>query len=140
METVTTKCVNGILKAGDVVISTPDDEYACLVGRVTRINLLGTPEHDEETSNETDDVHVDFSQFAYSHMRELEIAEMFSALYGEKRGFDDCPLDDVIMPPNHLILICGKDKSLLDNLFDTGYNAACFCYRKLSEVVKTHES
>jgi len=135
MEQVTTKCVNGVLKAGDLVISTPDDEYSCLIGRVIRINLLGTPEHDEETANETDDVHVNFFEFVYSKKRIREIEEEFSDLYGEKKRFGDCPIDDTIMDPRCLIRITDIDDAMLNHLLQSGYNAACYCYGIISNML-----
>ena len=56
-----TICLNGALKVGDTVLSTPISEYSCLVGVVTDIHPLGSKKHDEETENYTDDVWVDFS-------------------------------------------------------------------------------
>ena len=132
MNPVTTKCVNGDLRVGDLVIATPDDEYSCLIGRVTRINLLGTQEHDEETDNKTDDVHVDFMEYVYSIKRIGEIEESFSELYGEMKAFEECPIDDVIMVPCCLIRITGIDEARLHHLLESGYNAACYCYEVLS--------
>ena len=129
---ITTKCVNGVLSVGDLVISTQVDEYSCLIGRVMRINLLGSAEHD--TENETDDVHVNFLEFDYSEKRIQEIEEIFSELYGEKKTFDECPLDDVIMPPDNLILINHIDEARLKYLLQSGFNAACFCYGILKEI------
>lgn len=134
MDPVTTKCVNGDLRVGDLVISTPDDEYSCLIGRVTRINLLGTPEHDEETENETDDVHVCFMEYEYSVKRIAEIEEDFSDLYGEPKEFEECPIDDAIMAPRCLIRITGIDEDRLSRLLESGYNAACYCYGVLSSL------
>jgi len=136
MNTITTKCVNGILQAGDLVISTPDDEYACLIGRVMKINILGTPEHDEETDNETDDVHVNFLEFGYPKKRIREIENDFCGLYSEKKDFDDCALDDVIMAPCCLIRITGIDENELNYLLQSGYNAACYCYGILSGLTE----
>jgi hypothetical protein len=136
----TTKCVNGILKEGDLVISTPEDEYSCLIGRVTKINLLGTPEHDEETYNETDDVHVNFFEFDYSKKRMKEIAKDFSDLYREKRKFYDCPIDDVIMAPCSLIRIIGINEAILQNLLQDRYNAAFYCYGILSSFANQTDS
>ena len=129
---ITTKCINGILHEGDLVISSPNDEYACLIGRVTKINLLGTPEHDAETANETDDVHVNFLEFKYSKKHIKEIEERFTELYGEKKYFGDCPLDDVIMSPECLIRITNIDKNCLYYLLQSKYNTACYCYGILS--------
>ena len=128
MNPITTKCVNGALQAGDLVISTPDDEYGCLIGRVTQINLLGTPEHDEETDNDADDIHVNFCEFDYPKKRIKEIEAVFTELYGEKKSFDDCLLDDAIMAPDGLIRITGIKEEHLERLLHSGYNAACYCY------------
>ena len=136
---ITTKCVNGSLQEGDLVISTPDDEYACLIGRVTKINLLGTPEHDEETENETDDVHVNFMEFDYHKNRIKEIEEEFCGLYSEKKDFYNCGLDDVIMAPCCLIRISGIDDVLLNYLLKSRYNAACYCYGILSDSIEQIE-
>ena len=90
MSIVTTKCVNGSLQEGDWVISTPDDEYSCLIGRVTKINLLGSPAHDEETENETDDVHVNFMEFDYhkNHIKEIEdeFCGLYTVLFRDRRN------------------------------------------------------
>ena len=139
MNIITTKCVNGNLQEGDLVISTPDDDYVCLIGRVTKINLLGTPEHDEETDNETDDVHVNFFEVDYSEKRMKEIAEEFSRLYKKKKKFYDCPIDDVIMVPCCLIRITGIDDVLLKYLLESGYNAACYCYGILNDSISQIE-
>jgi hypothetical protein len=140
MNITTTKCVNGTLQAGDIVIATPNDEYCCLIGRVTKINLLGTPEQAEETANETDDVHVNFLEFDYSENRIKEIEKDFSKLYGKKKTFGKCPIDDVILAPDCLICITGIEESILKSLLQSGYNAACYCYNilyKLTEQTKS---
>ena len=129
---VTTKCVNGSLQEGDLVISTPDDEYACLIGRVTKINLLGTPEHNAETENETDDIHVNFLEFDYPKNRIKEIEKKFCGLYSEKKDFDNCGFDDIIMAPCCLIKITDIDENELNYLLQSGYNAVCYCYGILS--------
>jgi hypothetical protein len=130
MNTVTTTCLNGSIKVGDLVISIPADEYACLIGTVLKINLVGTPDHDEETDNETDDVHVDFTCAEYSDCRFAEIEEMFTELYGEKKEYAECPLDDVIMAPESLIRIAGIDGALLRKLCERKDNAEAF-YRNI---------
>ena len=125
---VSAKCLNGILKVGDLVISTPDDEYGCLIGSVMQINLVGSTAHEIETSNETDDIHVNFHEYEYSEKRSAEIAEHFSVLYGEKKEIDECLIDDVIMSPGCLIRITGINEGCLNGLLESGYNAACYCY------------
>lgn len=140
MITISTKCVNGELRAGDLVISTPDEDYPCLIGRVLKINLLGTPEHDEETSNETDDVHVNFMEFDYPQKRIREIEAIFSELYGERKNFDECAIDDVIMAPDCLIRVTGIDEDLLPGLLESGFNAACYCFTILRRLTEQSES
>jgi hypothetical protein len=110
------------------LLSTPDDEYTCLVGRVIRINPLGSPEHDAETANETDDVHVNFLEFDYSKKRIREIEDDFSSAYGDEKCFDECSLDDVIMNPACLIRITDIEEASLNHILQSGYNAACYCY------------
>lgn len=135
MNNSTTKCINGILRAGDLVITAPDDDYSCLIGRVLQINLLGSPEHDAETQNETDDVHVDFTAFDYSKQRIKEIEAVFSELYGMKKKFIDCPIDDAIMDPGTLIRITGIDDKRMSYLLESGYNAASYCFGILSNLM-----
>lgn len=124
---ITTTCVNGELRVGDLVISIPNVDYACLVGTVMVINLLGTPEHDAETENETDDVHVNFVDTAYSKHRMKEISDMFSDLYGTKKKFWECPIDDAIMAPEFLIRITGIDDDILMRLLRCEESARLFC-------------
>lgn len=134
MKTIKTRAVNDDIQAGDLVISTPDSDYPGYIGRVLCINLLGSEAHKEETENETDDVHVNFLEFDYSKKRIKEIEDIFSDLYGEKKRFGDCALDDVIMAPCELIRITGIDKKKLDVLLKSGYNAVRYCYTILSNL------
>ncbi len=124
----TTICLNGELKPGDLVLSTPDEDYACLVGTVLAINKVGTPEHDAETENTTDDIHVDFMNSDYSEERIREIEEMFSDLYGTPKTFEECPIDDTIMSPDALIRITGTRGELLRSILSS-YDAAEALYR-----------
>lgn len=127
---ITTQCINGTLRVGDMVLSIPTAEYACLIGRVMEINPVNTPEHD--TDNKTDDVHVNFAE-DYSAKRIREIEEMFTDLYDEPKDFDDCPIDDTIMAPEWLIRITGISHDLKNTLLDSGYNASCYCYQALEQ-------
>ena len=120
-----TNCVNGELRAGDLVISTPGDDYGCLIGTVLGIEKLGTPEH--ETDNETDDVHVDFFDADYSDRRINEIEAKMSDLFYREMEFGACPLDDVIMAPNCLIRITGIGYEKLREIADSYDNAIDFC-------------
>jgi len=120
-----TQCIHGELQPGDLVVSVPETEYACLIGKVIAVNPWGTPEHD--TDNPADDVHVDFTAEEYSKQRENEIAAMFTGLYGKKMAFEDCPIDDAIMPSDSLIRITGIERDVLTSLLDSADNAAVFC-------------
>ena len=124
MKTITTTCINGNLHVGDLVISTPDVPYACLIGQVTHINLLETPEHDAETKNETDDIHLNFFVFNYPKKRIRKITKVFSKYYGKKKHFGNLTLDDVIMSPEYLICIAGIETGHLYDLIqdETGIN------------------
>ena len=57
---ITSTCLNGELRIGDMVISNGSSDYAFLLGVVIEIVKLGTPEHEEETGNDTDNIHVNF--------------------------------------------------------------------------------
>lgn len=126
---VKTKCINGELQIGDLVLSTPEDEYSCLVGRVTDIKLLSDP--DRDTENDTDDVYVDFSESGYSEARVAEIKEMFTELYDEPKTMDDIPLDMAIIAPMCLIRITDLDKAQINAFLDKGLIAAEYCYNVL---------
>ncbi len=124
-------CINGKLAVGDLVLSTPGDDYKCLVGRVLQIDVFGSPEH--ETENTTDDVHVDFSVADYAPTRVTEIEEMFTELYKTPKTFEECPLEEAIMPPDCLIRITDINDGRLKELLSSGYMAACYCYNVLAE-------
>ena len=98
-----TNGINGELRVGDAVVSIYGSDYSFLVGTILEISLVGSPEHEMETDNETDDVHVEFSGANYSKQRIREIEATCAELYGEEKDFNDCSLDDVIMPPEMLI-------------------------------------
>lgn len=110
-----------------MVISIPETEYACLIGTVIGINPWGTPEHD--TDNPTDDIAVDFTTKEYSKQRENEIAAMFTGLYGKKMDFEECPIDDTIMPSDSLIRITDIHRIVLADLLKSAESAAAFCKR-----------
>jgi len=134
MSVKTTTCVNGTLKAGDLVVSIPSaDEYSYLVGRVIYIVPLGSP--GRETCNETDDVHVNFI-FDYSPDRFSEIWALFNNLYGEEKMQDECPLEDVIMAPDCLIRITGIDEDRLSQLLESERNVARYCCEVLSDLLR----
>jgi hypothetical protein len=136
----TVQAVNDRIKVGDWVISKPDEGYGCLVGQVTAIEKLGTPEHD--TENETDDIHVNFTLVDYSARRISEIEEDFSEMYGEPKNYDELPLDDVIMAPDMLIRSTEKELEGFSGQLLKDYNSAEFigeflAYRRLAEMTAT---
>ena len=122
---VTSKTIYGEVQRGDWVISIPSDEYGCLIGTVTAIDKLGTPEHG--TENTTDDIHVDFTAFDYPPERIAEIEEIFSDLYGEPKAFDELPLDDVIMAPDTLIRITHLGHDEIAFMGNLRVNCESFC-------------
>ena len=129
MDTVT--AVNGTVQVGDLVIVAPDDEYGCLVGTVIEITKLGTPEHEMETDNDADNVHVDFTIFEYPPDRIAEIEKHFSELYGEPKQFNELPLDDVIIAPDVTISIMGLSERYVQDLVNERDTAETFCNKVL---------
>jgi hypothetical protein len=131
----TTTCVNGELKPGDIVLSTPDTDYACLVGTVLSIQKAGTPEHD--TENPGDDIHVNFMAAEYSENRLAEIEQMLGDLYGRPTTPGVWPpidVDDVIMAPDMLIRITGSGREDLSKILDSKENAAAYYERVAAEI------
>jgi hypothetical protein len=134
MKNIKTRAVNDEIQAGDLVIATPDDCHFGLIGRVICINPVGSEAHNQETANETDDVHVDFLDLHYPKKRIKEIEAVFSDLYGEKKPFNEIPLDDVIMAPCCLIRLTGIDEGKLEQLLESGLEAVKHCYTVLSNL------
>ena len=124
-----TNCLNGALKVGDLVIASPSDEYALMVGRVLSINMAGTPEHDAETGNPGDSIHVDFMDASYSANRLREIEQQLGELYGRPTTPGIMPpidVDDVIMAPDMLYRVTGIGRDELAKILDSGENAAAY--------------
>lgn len=98
----TTRCINGVIRVGDLVLSTIDDIMPCMPGRVVAIDLLGSDEH--RTDSKLDDVHVDFTVFShfFSEERKQSIANYLSGFYLQQRLVAD---DDLIVWPDCLIKI-----------------------------------
>lgn len=119
------QAINGDINIGDWVIAVPSDEYGYLLGVITAIDKLGTPEHG--TENSTDDVHVDFDAFDYPPQRIAEIEEQFSDLYDEPKSYDELPLDDVIMAPDALIRITELEHDEITRLGSIIENCKSFC-------------
>ena len=129
----TTKCINDELCVGDSVVSVDCDSYSYLVGTVISINLVGSPEHERETGNETDDVHVEFIGADYSEKRICEIEEAFTASFGERKTFEDCGLDDVIMSPDMLMKTDAFTKEEMDSILQDEKKASMVCKRILEQ-------
>ena len=138
----TTTAKNGEIRSGDLVVSMfnknhCNDDYSYLVGIITDIKPLGSP--DRETDNETDDVYVNFIAPDYSQKRQKEIEKQFCELYGEYRPFDELPLDSVIMPPDSLIRITGIDPKDLGYLLYSEALVKAFIDHKTSGNRNTAE-
>ena len=125
------QAINGEIRPYDWVIVTSSDEYAYLVGMVSEIIPLGSPEHD--TGNTTTDIHVDFMDTDYSDRRKDEIIQQMSELYGEHRPFDELPLDDVIMSPDTLIRITGIELCMFERLLESCETAEDYCNQTLAK-------
>ena len=125
MNTATT--IYGVVKPGDWVISTGNNDYAYLIGHVKKITKCGTREHTEETTNDTDAIHVDFTAFDYTPDRIEEIERQFSALYGQTKTYDELPLDDVIMAPKMLIRISHLYQDEITRMGNLRHNCEAFC-------------
>jgi len=122
-----TNCINGALIKGDTVLSTKDDDYCYLVGKVTRIAKLGSPEH--ESGNLTDDVFVDFLAYPYAETRTNEIEEYLSRLYTREVKLDEAGLDEVIMAPEALVRIPTHEHELINALLSSAERAEATCHR-----------
>ncbi len=135
---VVTVCVNGELRKGDLVLTTPENDYACLVGTVLAIEKAGTPDH--HTDNEGDDIHVNFMEAEYSENRMLEIQDMLWDLDGRPTPpkpdvLPPLDVDDVIMAPDMLIRINGIGREELEEILDSGKNAAAYYERTVAAHV-----
>jgi hypothetical protein len=122
----TARTIFGDVQPGDWVIAAGNSDYGYLLGTVTAIDKLGTPEHDS-TDNDTDDIHVDFTAFDYPPDRVAEIEETFTELYGEQKIFDELPLDDVIMAPDELISISNLSSDEIERMGNLRANCEAFC-------------
>ena len=120
------KCLNGDLQPGDLVISTPEDDYPCLVGTVLSIGKLGTS---ELSGNTKDYVFVDFMHPEYTQNRLQEIEEMLGDAYGRPTtpGIWPLDIDNLPMSPDSLIRITGISKVLQDAILDSGNAAEALC-------------
>jgi hypothetical protein len=132
------KTIFGDIQPGDWVISTGNNSYAYLIGVVTAITKLGTPEHAAEAENNTDNIHIDFTAFDYPPERIMEIEEVFSDLYDEPKTFDELPLDNVIMAPDMLISLSNLSHDEITRMGNFRYHCETFCNEK-SKLDNQHD-
>ena len=132
----TTVCINGIIKRDDYVLSTIDSEYPCLVGLVTKIIPVWSPDHDIESAQ--DDVVVDFRQ-DYSDDRVKQIEEAFSALTGEPMAIHGCGLEQLVLSPDCLVRISGADMGLIPSFLEDEKYAIAFAYRAIRLQLQIQE-
>jgi hypothetical protein len=134
----TAEAINGELRVGDWVIVKPDEDYGSLVGQVTAIDKLGSPEHD--TDNPGDDVHVDFTRVEYPESFRDEYAATVNKTHHRADSFDDLALDDVIMAPEMLISLVGRDIEVTDELTQSYADAREWANNLLSAQFNDHEA
>lgn len=120
-------CKNGELRPGDTVLSTADNDYACLVGTVLSIT-------------EPDRIRVNFMDAAYSENRLQEIEQMLGDLYGRPTTPGIWPpvdIDDVAMTQDTLFRITGIGHEELTKILSSGENAAAFVKKLESGLHET---
>lgn len=100
-----TKCLNGLLRPGDLVMNTPLDDYPLMFGRVLEVHPEGSPDAYDESDNDYDTVHVEFDINGISEVNRAEIEAVFGGLYGEPRPIEELGLDDVIEAPDCLLCV-----------------------------------
>jgi hypothetical protein len=121
-----TQAVNGELRVGDWALVVPDETYGCLIGQVTAIDKLGTPEHDR-AENEMDKVHVNFHAVEHTRVMKADLLEAFDDLYPDAQTFDEMLLDDVVISSGSLISLVGFDLEYIGELagsYKAAYEAA----------------
>lgn len=123
-----TKCINGLLRIDDMVLCAGDDMFEYLVGYVRDIEPVGAYGHDPD--HDEDDVMVDFTEPEYSLSRREEILQKMRSRFRHAVGFEDLPLDGVILPPSCLIRINGIAPGPLERILDNQATA-----RRLSNGV-----
>ena len=124
-----TRCINGIIRVGDLVLSTVDSNMPCLPGRVIAIDLLDSDEH--QTESQLDDVHVDFSVFSdeFSVERWHDIADRYAILFQNHRSFEEVNHNDLIMGPDCLIKISDVALETLEEIKTSEQHAIRHAYR-----------
>lgn len=131
----TTRCINGILQVGDLVLSTVDSDLPCLPGRVIAIDLLDSNEH--QTESLLDDVHVDFSVFSdeFSVERWQGIADKYALFCENNRSCETISRDDMIIGPDCLIKISDVAPETLEEIKTSEENAIRHAYRVVRGIL-----
>lgn len=117
----TANCLNGELKAGDLVLSIPEDDYPCLVGTV--LSVSGTDDWDK------DYIYVNFMHPDYTQNRLKEIEQMLCEAYGRPTtpGIWPLDIDNLPMSADSLIRITGIGKILEDAILDSEKATESLC-------------
>ena len=119
-------CRNGELRPGDLVLSTADNDYSCLVGTVLSITAANSAAYDAGK------VHVNFLDAGYSKQRFGELEDMLGEMYGRPTTPGVLPpvdIEDVVMAPDALYRITGIDPEELAAILDSGENAAAYAQK-----------
>ena len=127
MQEKTSNALYGTVKPGDWVLSAANNDFRHMIGYVLDIVKLGTPGHAEETGNDSDNVHVDFTAFDYPPERIAEFEERFSELYAMPKTWDELPLGDIIMAPDMLIVITSLGDDEIKRLGSLTANCESYC-------------
>lgn len=97
-------------KIGDRIVATDvSDEYEGLIGYITEIR----DGIDKDTENETPDIYCTFYEPEMPYDIE-QIEKRFSESYREQKKIEDIILDEVIMAPDMILVIC-KEEDIGDN-------------------------
>lgn len=125
----TTTCLNGELKPGDLVLSSPKHDYASLVGTVLRVSTLWDTSQKASEDSKADIVHVNFLDADYPEERIYEIQDMLGEMYGRPTTPGIWPpvdIEDVGMPPSMLIRITDIDRNVLRSVVGSRESAEQF--------------
>jgi hypothetical protein len=124
------QAINGTVDVDNWIIPVTEKAYAGLIGQVIAIDKIGTEAH--ETENPGDDVHVDFTRVVYSGSEISAIEANFAELRGEHKPFCELPLDDVIMAPEMLVSLVGRDIEPVNEFMASCKEARAYANEKLN--------
>jgi hypothetical protein len=130
--TNTAQSINGEIRPGDWVIAAPNNDYGSLVGQVTAIDKIGTPDHG--TDNSGDDIHVNFTAREYSKQMQSDILAHFDNQGSTVIHFDDLPLDDVLMAPDMLINITGLGLEQISRFTESYDVGDAYCKQLIDNI------